>query len=135
MAAREMLKSKSALEFVTTTISEMVEEGATLALPRGVIPRVVSPLTVVPKKYLNKLRLIVNISMSISTSQRKSFKFEGLSDIAVMAEKEDLSLSYDLISKNYHASLHPESRRFVVFIWKGIYYQYNCLPFGLSTAP
>ena len=134
-----MLNSTSALEhheFVTSTISEMVEAGAASALPTSVTPTVVSPLGVDPKNLSNKLRLIVNMSMSISTSaQRHAFRFEGLSDIADMAEKEDFSLSYDLTSGHYHAALHPESRRFVGFKWKGIYYQYNCLPFGLSTAP
>ena len=43
--------------------------------------------------------------------------------------------SYELTSGYYNAALHPDSRRFVGFKWKGIYYQYNCLPFGLSTAP
>jgi hypothetical protein len=52
-----------------------------------------------------------------------------------MAEKGDWCVAYDIISAYYHVSLHPDSRRFVGFNWKGIYYQYNCLPFGLSTAP
>ena len=52
-----------------------------------------------------------------------------------MSEKGDYSLSYDLTSGYYHVALHPLSRRFVGFQWKGVYYQYNCLPFGLSTAP
>ena len=113
----------------------MVEAGAASALPTSVIPIVVSPLGVVPKNNSNKLRVIVNTSMSISTSQRESYKFEGLSDIADMAEKGEFLLSYDHPSGCYHAALHPESRRFVGFNWKGIYYQYNCLPFGLSTSP
>jgi hypothetical protein len=40
-----------------------------------------------------------------------------------------------LTSGYYHVSLHPDSRRFVGFNWKGVYYQHNCLPFGLSTPP
>jgi hypothetical protein len=133
-----MLNYKSALEhheIVTLAISEMVEASAVSALPSCGILTVVSPLGVVPKNHSNKLRLIVSISMSISTSERESFEFEGLSDIANMAEKEDFSLSYDLTSGYYHAALHPESRRFVGFKWKGIYFQYKCLPFGLSAAP
>ena len=63
------------------------------------------------------------------------FKFEGLSDIADMVVKGDYSVAYDLTSGYYHGSLHIDSRRFVGFKWKGVYYQYNCLPFGLSTAP
>ncbi len=66
---------------------------------------------------------------------KRVFKFEGLSDLSDMAEKGDWSVAYDLPSGYYHVSLHPDSRKYVGFKWKGIYYQYNCLPFGLSTAP
>ncbi len=52
-----------------------------------------------------------------------------------MAEKGEYSLAYYLTSRYYHVALHPHSRRFLGFQWKGKYYQYNCLPFGLSTAP
>jgi hypothetical protein len=65
----------------------------------------------------------------------KKFKFEGLKDIADMAEKGDHAVSYDLTSGYYHVSLHPSSRPYVGFKWDGKYYMYNCLPFGLSTAP
>ena len=51
-----------------------------------------------------------------------------------MANKGDYSLSYDLASGYSHVALHPDSRRFVGLKWKGKYYQYNCLLFGLSTA-
>ena len=66
---------------------------------------------------------------------KRVFKFEGLSDLANMAETCDYSISYDLTSRYYHVALHSDSRRFVGFKLKGTYYQYNCLPFGLSTAP
>ncbi len=52
-----------------------------------------------------------------------------------MAEKGDHAVSYDLMSGYYHVGLHPRSRTFVGFKWEGKYYVYNCLPFGLSTAP
>ncbi len=39
------------------------------------------------------------------------------------------------MSGYYHVGLHPRSRTFVEFMWEGQYYVYNCLPFGLSTAP
>ncbi len=63
------------------------------------------------------------------------FKFEGLSDIADMAEKGNYSISYDLASGYYHVSHYHDARRFVGFNWKRAYYQYSCLPFGVSTIP
>ena len=66
---------------------------------------------------------------------KKVFKFDGLKDLANLAEKEDFALSYDLMSGYYHVGLHPRSMTFVGFQWKGKYYTYNCLPFGFSTTP
>jgi hypothetical protein len=133
--AKEMPNSKSTLEhhdFVTKAIADMVEAGAASALPRGIIPTVVSPLGVVPKPHSDKLRLIVNMRYVNNHLVKRVFKFEGLTDIVDMANKGDYSLSYDLALGYYHVALHSD---FVGFKWEGIYYQYNCLPFGLSTTP
>ncbi len=113
----------------------MVESGAASALPTIGIPTAVSPLGDFPKPHSNMLRLIANIIYVNKHITIRVFKFKGLSDIANIAEKGDFSLSYYLTSGYYHVALHPESRRFVEFKWKGIYYQYNCLTFWLSTAP
>ena len=50
---------------------------------------------------------------------RKVFKFEGLKDLADLAEKGDYAVSYDLKSGYYHVGLHPRSRTFVGFKWEG----------------
>ena len=136
--AREMQISHSSLEhqdFVTGAVEEMVKAGAVSILPSGTIPTVISPLGVVPKPNSDKFRLIVNMRYVNEHLVKRVFKFEGLSDIADMAVKGDYSVAYDLTSGYYHVSLHVDSRRFVGFKWKGVYYQYNCLPFDLSTAP
>jgi len=122
-------------EFITKAIFDMVEVGAASALPPGVIPMVVSPVGVVPKPHSDKLRLIVNTRYVNDHLVKRVFKFEGLSDIVDMANKGDYSISYDLTSEYYHVALHPDSWRFVGFKWEGRHYQYNCLPFGLSTPP
>ena len=113
----------------------MVKVGAASDLSYIVIPTVVSPLGVVPKPHSDKLRLIVNLRYVNEHLVKRVLKFDGLSDIADMANKGGYSISYDLNSGYYHVALHPDSRRFVGFKWEGRYYQYNCLPFGLSTAP
>ncbi len=56
--AREIRNSKSSLDnhdFVTNAVTEMLEPGAVSVLPFGVIPTVVSPLGVVPKRNSNNL--------------------------------------------------------------------------------
>ncbi len=136
--ARELINSKSSWDnsyFVTKAISDMLEAGAASALPPGARPTVVSPLVVVTKAHSTKLRLVTSTRYVNEHLTKRVFKFEGLSDLSNMSEKVDYSLSYDLTSGYYHVALHPLSRRFVGFQWKDVYYQYNCLPFGLSTSP
>ena len=115
---KDMPNSKSALEhhdFVTKAIADMVEAGAASALPAGVIPAVVSPLGAVPKPHSDNVRLIVNMMHVNDQSVKRVVKFEGLTDIADMANKGDYSISYDLTSGYYHVALHPDSRRLVGF--------------------
>ncbi len=63
------------------------------------------------------------------------FTFEGLTDLADMAEEGDYAVSFDLTSGYYHVELHPRTRTYTGFEWKGMYYCYNCLPFGLAAVP
>ena len=136
--ARQLKNPKSSRvhsDFVTQAIAGMLEAGAASALPPGGIPTVVRPLGVVTKAHSTKLRLIINMIYVNDHLAKRVFKFEGLSDLADMSERGDYPISYDLTSGYYHEPLHPDSRRFVGFQWKGVFYPYNCLPFGLSTAP
>ena len=52
-----------------------------------------------------------------------------------MADSGDYLLFYDLTSGYYPVALHPDSRRSFGFKWKGKYYKYTFLRFGLSTTP
>ena len=137
-APKESKNSPSALsheQFVSEAVAEMLLAGAVSQLPKGVRPTVVSPLGVVPKPRSDKFRLIVNMRYVNRHLAKRVFKFEGLSDLADIADKGDYAVSYDLTSGYYHVGLHPSSRTFVGFQWKGKYFVYNCLPFGLATAP
>ena len=121
--ARELSNNKSSRDhsdFVTKAISDMIKAGAASVLPSGVIPTVVSPLGVVTKSHSTKLRLVIDMRYVNEHLTKRVFKFEGLSDLSDMSEKGDYSLSYDLTSGYYHVPLHPLSRRFVGFQWKGV---------------
>jgi hypothetical protein len=97
---------------------------------------VVSPLGVVPKGNSGKFRLIINMRYVNEHFICKKFKFEGLSDLTDKEEKRDFAVSFDLTSGYYHVGLHPRTRTYTGFNWKGVYYIYNCLPLlGLATAP
>ncbi len=80
----------------------------------GVIPTVVSPLGIVPKPHSEKLRLVVNMRYVNKYLVKRVFNFEGLSDIADMANKRDL-----LIVLWLHVGVLPRgiTSRLSAFYW------------------
>jgi len=122
-ASREVPNSPSALAheaFVFPALAEMLEAGDVSKLPVGYKPEVVSPLGVVPKGKEGKFRLIISMSYVNDHLVTNKFKFEGLSDLADLAEKGDHALSFDLTSGYYHVGLHPRTRTYTGFFGRGI---------------
>ena len=95
--------------------------GAISIFPEGERPEVVSSLGVVPKGSEGKFRLIINTRYVNEHLVKKKFKFEGLKDLAHMAEKGDHTVSFDLTSGYYHVELHPRTRTYIGCGWKGKY--------------
>ncbi len=119
---REKENSSSASElheFVSNAVAELTKENDVTMLPPSEKPWVVSPLGVVPNMGTNKFRSTVNMRYVNRYLGKKAFKFEGLKDLADLAERGDYAVSYDLLSGYYHVGLHPRSRTFVGFKWKG----------------
>jgi hypothetical protein len=96
---------------------------------------VVSPWGVVPKGTEVKFGLIVNMRYVNEYLMKKKFKLEGLVDLSYLDEKVDRVVPFDLTSEYYHVELHPRTRTYTRFEWKGRNYFYICLPFELATAP
>ena len=42
--------------------------------------------------------------------------------------------TFDLKSDYHHVDIHPDSQTYLGFVWKGDYYVFAVLPFGLATA-
>ena len=67
---------------------------------------------------------------------KRKFKFEGMKNLSNLAEKgttnSPLILPPGIIM---YVELYHRTRTYTRFAWKGNYYFYNCLPFGLAMAP
>ena len=50
-------------------------------------------------------------------------------------KKDDWMLSLDLKDAYFQVPIHPQSRKFLRVVWRGIVYQFRVLCFGLCTAP
>lgn len=135
-APRYMRNHPSALQhhsFVTTAVAELVKTHVVSVVHTR--PLVVSPLGVVPKRGESKYRLIfdgryINDHLVIPT-----FKYETLSCIPDWAQLGDYCFTVDLTAGFHHLELHPDSIPYMGFQWNGVYYVYNCSPFGIATAP
>ena len=109
--------------FVTSAVEEMLGARVISILPKGGRPEAVSPLGVVPKGTEGKFTLIINMRYVNGHMVKKKFKFEGLKDLADLVEKEDHTVSSDLIPGCYHVELHPAlepTRKFDILTNNGL---------------
>ena len=49
-------------------------------------------------------------------------------------EKDDFMCTFDLKSGYHHLDIHKDFQTYLGFQWKGEYYMFTVLPFGLATA-
>ena len=96
----------------------------------------VSPLNVVPKSQVGKYRLILDLRhLNEHLRDVGSFKMETLARIRDLFQKGDWMCSMDLTSGYHHLAIKEEHRKYLGCEYKGVYYEWCVLPFGLSTAP
>ena len=60
---------------------------------------------------------------------------ETLAVVILTLRRGMWATSLDLLDAYLHISISPESQRYLAFCYKGIFYKFTSLPFGLSTAP
>jgi hypothetical protein len=132
-----MRNARSALEhsdFIDTALAELLEAGAIRLSPQR--PAVVSPLGVVPKPHSkDKLRLIVNMRYVNQAMVVPKFRMETLSSLSELLRAQDFMVSFDLKSGFWHIPLAPEAQQYVAFSWRGKFYCFCRLPFGLASSP
>ena len=89
----------------------------------------------VPKKSLTDHRIILDLSDLNLFIRKVSFKMDSLYSIMYMIRPGDYFISIDIEDAYYTIAIHILSRPYLTFIFLGIYYQFTCLPQGLSSAP
>ena len=95
----------------------------------------ISHIFPVPKKTLGEYRIIFDLT-DLNTYVRKvSFRMDSLADIMKLIRPGDWFVSVDLSDAYYCLAMHILSMPFLTFLFLGIYYQFTCLPQGLSSAP
>jgi hypothetical protein len=63
-----------------------------------------------------------------------AFVYEDLGHLEKFIRPGDWMWTCDLSKGYHHVELHKDTKEFMGFEWKGAFYTWNCLPFGLKTG-
>lgn len=118
--------------FVDEAVAELLAKGAIMAV--SYLPAVLSPLNVVERR--SKLRLIVDFTYlnAFLDTEGTKFKYEGIGTASLACQPDDYMFSVDLESAYHHVDMHESTWNYLGFQWRGQYYVFCVLPFGLCTA-
>jgi hypothetical protein len=94
----------------------------------------ISPIFVVPKPD-GSGRFILNLKELNSYMNNEHFKMEYHRTVISLRRKDWYMAKIDLQDAYYSVPVATKDRKYLGFIYKGQLYQFNCLPFGLCTAP
>ena len=117
--------------FVDEAIENLVVSGSVIATVQS-SATVCSPLGVMEGK---KLRLILDLRELNKHLLKCTFKYEDIRTVANMFDTGNFFFMFDLKSAYHHVDTDLDYYRFLGFSWKGTFYTFVSLPFGLSTAP
>ena len=93
-----------------------------------------SQMFLVPKKD-GRQRPVTNFKRLNQSVKTEHFKMEGIHMLKDLLRAGDWMAKIDLKDAYFMIPIAQEDRDFLKFQWKDQTYQFNCLPFGLSSAP
>ena len=93
-----------------------------------------SQMFLVPKKY-GRQRPVINLKRLNQSVKTEHFKMEGIHMLKDLLRAGDWMAKIDLKDAYFMIPIAQEDREFLKFQWKDRSYQFNCLPFGLFSAP
>lgn len=80
-------------------------------------------------------RPVINLCALNWFLAKESFKMEGLQVVKSLIQQGDFMMKLDLKDVYYALPIHPSHRKYLRFIYQDRTYEFQCLPFGLSSAP
>ena len=89
----------------------------------------------VPKKTLDEFRIILDLTELNKFVRKVKFRMDKITDIMSIIKPGDFLVSIDLSDAYFCIAMHILSVPFLTFIFMRIYYQFTCLPQGLTSAP
>ena len=80
-------------------------------------------------------RPIINLRALNRFLGKESFKMEGRQVVKSLLQQGDFMMKLDLKDAYYAIPIHHSQRKYLRFIYQHRTYEFQCLPFGLSSAP
>jgi hypothetical protein len=118
--------------FVSEEIHRLLNIGAIEKCEK--VPKCVSPINVVPKRH-NKYRLIIDLRHLNKHCEAPRFVNEDIRTVKQLIKKNDYLATIDLKDGFLHVPIAVDDRDLLGFCWKGCYYRFTRLPFGLCVSP
>lgn len=124
--------SKVGESFISSEISSLLSSD--LIETVDIQPHCVSPIHCVPKKN-GTFRLITDLRQVNGYCTPPKFANEGIKEVLELIKPNDHLVTLDIKQGFFHVPVHRDYRKFLGFRWKGQFYQWKCLPFGLNGSP
>jgi hypothetical protein len=113
-------------------LTELLEKGA-VKLVQDQDGQFVSTMFVL--KQANKLRPIFNLKSLNRFVKTEKFKLESMDLVRTLLRKDDYFMKLDLKDAYYTVPMAQAHMKYLRFQLQGNTYEFQCLPFGLSSAP
>ena len=123
---------KEEADALTVEVQGMLEKQAISRVPREQEAKgFISQLFLVP----GGKRPIINLKGLNTSVEKEHFKMESSHMIKDILKPGDWMTKVDLKDAYFMIPLATSQKQLVQFQWHGETYQFNCLPFGLTSAP
>lgn len=118
---------------VDNEITELLSKGA-IELSRFEKDQFISNIFIVPKPN-GKFRPVINLRYLNYFVHYEHFKQETFRIVLNLIQEDDFFTSIDLQEAYFAVPIHQEYKKYLKFFWDGQLFQFNCLPFGIASAP
>lgn len=126
-------KNSVKLNLIQEEIDSLLQKQA--IIPVQEMPReFISTIFLVPKKS-GGMRPIINLKPLNNFVETIHFKMETLQTALNLLQEGDFLVSVDLKDAYFSIPIHQQHRKYLRFLWKNQRYEFQCLPFGLKSAP
>ncbi|XP_068723943.1 uncharacterized protein [Montipora capricornis] len=118
---------------IDAQVAEFLSKGI-LSYSESQDDQIISPIFLRPTPD-GTYRVIFNLKALNESVVYHHFKLDTLEATLPLITPGCYMTSLDLKDAYYLIPIAPEHQRFLKFIWKGVLYQFRCLPMGLTSSP